>query len=55
MEEKISVTVGEVTKEYAKGVTYLEISRDFQKDYTYDIILACVNNKLQELNKKVGQ
>ena len=53
MEEKISVTVGEVTKEYAKGVTYLEISKDFQKDYAYDIILACVNNKLQELNKKV--
>lgn len=53
MEEKISVTVGEVTKEYAKGVTYLEISKDFQKDYTHDIILACVNNKLQELNHKV--
>lgn len=53
--EMISVTVGDVTKEYIKGVTYLEISRDFQKNYAYDIILACVDNKLQELNKKVEQ
>ena len=54
MGDIVCVTVGETTKEYAKGTTYLEVSKDFVKEYPYDIILANVNNKLHELNKKVA-
>lgn len=53
MNETIRVTVGDVEKEYPKGVTYYEVSKDFQKMYSHQLILACVNNKLQELNKKI--
>lgn len=59
MEDKIQVTIkgGEGIKNviYPKGTTYLEISRDCQDQFSFDIILACVNNKLQELNKKVEE
>lgn len=59
MSDMIQVTVkGEGCKAnatYPKGTTYLEISRDFQDKFSNDIILACVNNKLQELNKKVEE
>ena len=53
MGERIVITVGQESKEYEKGVTYLEVSRDFREQYSQDIILACVENKLQELNKKI--
>lgn len=59
MDDKIQVTVKgegfEADATYPKGTTYLEISRDYQSKFSYDIILACVNNKLQELNKKVEE
>lgn len=38
--------------QYPRGTTLLEISRDFQKDYKDDIILALANNKLRELFKQ---
>lgn len=53
MGEMVTVTVGQVTKEYEKGTTYLEVSKDFQGDYKEAIILAVVDNKLHELNKKI--
>lgn len=40
--------------EYPSGTTLLEISKDFQKDYDSQIILAFVNNKLRELFKHVN-
>ena len=59
MENNIQVTIrGEgntMSVTYPKGTTYLEISKDYQEKFSYDIILACVNNKLQELNKKVEE
>ena len=55
MAEMICVTIGGKRKEYPKGTTYLEISKEVQKDYPQDIILACVNNKLHELNKEVHE
>ena len=59
MSDMIQVTIkGEgcmANATYPKGTTYLEISRDFQEQFSNDIILACVNNKLQELNKKVEE
>ena len=59
MDTKIRITIkGEgdtVDTIYPKGTTFLEISKDYQEKFSYDIILACVNNKLQELNKKVEE
>lgn len=49
----VKVTVDGVTREYPEGITYLEISKDFAKEYDYDIILAKDRQKLVELNKKV--
>lgn len=49
----IKVIVDGVEKEYPKGITYLEISKDFEKQYDHDIILAKKEQKLVELNKRV--
>lgn len=49
----VNVTVNGVQKEYPRGITYLEISKDFEGQYDYDIILAKKGEKLMELNKKV--
>lgn len=53
MSETIQITIGDVSKEYPKGISLYEISKEFQEKYSNTIILACVDNKLQELNKKV--
>ncbi len=52
MEKKIyRVTAGTVTKTYEAGTSYRAIARDFQKDHAYDIVLAFVDGRLQELHK----
>lgn len=55
----ITVTVSEgqseVKRSYPAGITYAEIAKDFQKNYSYDIILAKRQGKLIELNKKVSR
>ena len=38
---------------YEEGTTYLEIAKEFQKDYYDDIALVRLDGKLIELNKKV--
>jgi uridine kinase len=38
---------------YPKDITLLEISKQFQNSYKYDIIVGSINNKLTELNTKV--
>lgn len=53
MSETIQITIGDVSKEYPKGISLYEISKEFQEKYSNTIILACVGNKLQELNKKL--
>lgn len=50
--EHITVTILEQTREYPQGTTLLEISKDFEKEYPYSIILASVNGKLRELHKQ---
>ena len=52
MGDKIKIKVENKTKEFDKGITYLDISREFGLDKEA-IMLACVNNKLQELNKTI--
>lgn len=43
MNEIVKVTINDTIYEYPMNTTLLEISRDFQKDYDHDIILAFVN------------
>ncbi|HWT76019.1 MAG TPA: nucleoside kinase [Mobilitalea sp.] len=47
----IKVEINGKIFEYPGNTTLLEISRDFQKDYDNQIILAFMNNKLRELFK----
>lgn len=49
----INVIINGETKVYEENTSLLEISKDFQKDYQEDIILAFVDNKLRELFKTV--
>lgn len=53
MENNVKVTIGGIELEYARGTSYGEIARDYQKDYPEDIILVKVNGKLAELSKKL--
>jgi uridine kinase len=53
MNEKVKVEINNNIYEYPVNTTLLEISKDFQKEYDQDIILAFVNNKLNELFKTV--
>ncbi len=54
MEEvTVRIKINGVIKEYPKGISLLEISKEYQKDFKDDIILAFINNRLRELHKTV--
>lgn len=53
MAEKVKVTIKGQVYEYEKGTSFLEIAKDFQKDYKEDIALVMLGHQLQELNKRV--
>jgi uridine kinase len=55
MKTNVKITINNKIYEYPAGTTLLEISRDFQKDFENDIILAFVNNKLRELFKTISE
>ena len=55
MGKTVHVDINGVTREYEEGTTLLEISKEFQDAYEYDIILARVNHKLRELRKTVKE
>lgn len=50
--EKIKIQVCGQEKEYEKGTQYLQIAKEYQADYTDDIILVSVDNRLSELHKR---
>ena len=50
MIETIEVTIHGKKYQMSKGRTLDDISKEFQKEYKYPILLASVNNKLKELN-----
>ncbi len=55
MENMIKVLVNKkYEKEYTKGTTLLEISRDFQEEFKSPIVLAKINNELYELFNTVN-
>lgn len=47
------IEIGGEQKQYAQGTTYLDIAKEYQKEYPDDIVLAVFNNKLRELYRKV--
>ncbi len=51
MMETIEVEINGKKYQMSKGMTLEEISKEFQKEYKYPIILARVNNRLKELTK----
>lgn len=53
MEDLVKVTIGGKVKEYKKGTTYLNISKEYQGEYDNDIILVQVDNNLSELHNTV--
>lgn len=55
MNTNVKVEINETVYEYPKNTSLLEISKDFQKQFDQDIILAFVNNKLRELFKEVEE
>lgn len=54
-ESLVQVEIFGEVKQYATGTTLLEISKDYQHKYDYDIILAFVDHKLRELSKPVTE
>ena len=48
------VKIGDQVREYQEGTPYLEIAKEYQGQYSYDILLVSVNGKLAELQKKVS-
>ena len=53
MEQYVNVEINGDVKQYKYDTTLLEIAKDYQKDYPYDIILAYRDGKLRELFKTV--
>ncbi len=51
-EEKIILNICGEEKAYEKGTQYLEIVKEYQKDYGDDIVLVSFNNRLLELHKR---
>lgn len=52
-EKRYQITIGNETRDYKEGTTYLEIASDYQKEFANDIVLVYVDGKLQELHKTV--
>lgn len=55
MVELLQVVIDGQVKQITKGTSLLELSKDHQKNYKDDIILAFVNNRLRELFKTVDK
>ncbi|NLL00699.1 MAG: nucleoside kinase [Clostridiales bacterium] len=51
--KKVKVNINNNIKEYPVNTKLLDIAREYQKDYKYDIILAYIDGKLRELFKTV--
>lgn len=54
LDEMIKLSINDEEKEYLEGTSLLEVAKDFQKNFAYDIVLASVDGKLSELSKKIS-
>lgn len=53
MFEEYEIRIGDEVKKYKEGVTFIDIAKDNQDKYAYDIVLVMKDGKLSELFKKV--
>lgn len=53
MKDLVKVIINDTTKEYPKGTTLFDISKEYRQEFEADIILALINNHLRELHKTV--
>ncbi|MDE6904588.1 MAG: nucleoside kinase [Lachnospiraceae bacterium] len=53
MDEIVCFTILGEKKEYKKGTKFVEIAKEYQKEYKDDIVLVSLNNRLSELFKPV--
>lgn len=53
MAETVKIKINGEIKTYPKGISLLELSKEYQVNYKEDIILAFINNRLRELHKEV--
>ena len=51
--ETVKVTINETVKEYPKGISYMDIVKEYPADEKAPVILVVSNGKLKELHKKV--
>ena len=49
----IKINYKDETYDYESGLSLLEISKDFEKEYKGKIIVAAVNNRLTKLDTKI--
>ena len=54
MIEEIKVTINGKEQSVPRGITLLQLSKEYEKDYRFPIILASVNNVYRELNYVVN-
>ena len=55
MEQNVRLVIDGEEKVYPKGTTFLQIAKEYQKNYTDDIILVLVGSRLRELGKVVDE
>ena len=55
MLKTIEITIGKQRYQISNGVTLEEIASQFQKEYKYPILIARVNNELEELRKPITE
>lgn len=53
MKQSVKVNINQRVREYPINTRLIDIAKEYQKEYEYDIILAFVNGKLRELFKTV--
>ena len=54
MIEEVKVTINGKEESVPVGTTLLQLSKEYQKDYRFPIILASVNNVYKELSYVVN-
>lgn len=55
MKKFFNITINGTSKPYEQGTPYIEIAKEYQKDYEDDIVLVLENMKLKELRSKVNK
>ena len=49
----MKITIGDSTREYPEGTTYMDLAKEYQGQYANDIVLVQADGKLRELFKRV--